>query len=86
MFSSSSKMFAPLKRYLERLELVRQLTQMDDRLLDDIGITRFDIHAVADGELLQKNENDRIASTSRLNPKIVPNSEPGNDDHERLAA
>jgi len=49
MFSSSSKMFAPLKRYLERLELVRQLTQMDDRLLDDIGIIRFDIHAVADG-------------------------------------
>lgn len=50
-----SKFLAPLKRYLRRHQLVRDLKDMDDRLLDDIGITRFDIRAVAEGVRLQKN-------------------------------
>jgi len=68
---------------VKRLELIRNLTDMNDRLLEDIGITRSDIRAVADGEIVQKNENARSPSTLRKNRKIGLNYEPATDDNER---
>jgi len=81
-----SSMFAPMRRHVKRLELIRNLTDMNDRLLEEIGITRSDIRAVADGEIVQKNENGWSPSTLRKNHKIGLNYEPATDDNEREAA
>ena len=57
MAISFHNVLVPLKRYLRRHQLIRDLNDMDDRLLDDIGITRFDIRAVAEGHWAQKKRN-----------------------------
>lgn len=66
-----SKFLAPLKRYLRRHQLVRDLKDMDDRLLDDIGITRFDIRAVAEGVRLQKKSNRQTPPDFAAEPEIL---------------
>ena len=54
---SFSNVLMPLKRHLRRHKLIRDLEDMDDRLLDDIGITRFDIRTVAEGHWAQEKQN-----------------------------
>lgn len=48
-----SKVAAPVRAYLEREATYRELIDLDDRMLADIGIARSDISAVASG--LQRN-------------------------------
>ena len=40
---------APVRGYLRREAVYRDLTEMDDRMLADIGLNRGDVHAVASG-------------------------------------
>ena len=42
-FSMGSGVFGRVKAYLARSKAERQLAQLDDRLLDDIGLKRSDI-------------------------------------------
>jgi len=78
-------MLAPLKRYLRRHQLVRDLKDMDDRLLDDIGITRFDIRAVAEGVRLQKNRTGRRPLTLQQDPRSSRYKAASNDNNQLAA-
>jgi len=40
---------APVRGYLRREAVYRELTELDDRMLADIGLSRGDIGAVASG-------------------------------------
>jgi uncharacterized protein YjiS (DUF1127 family) len=40
---------APVRAYLHRETVYRELTELDDRMLADIGLNRGDIGAVAEG-------------------------------------
>ena len=86
MFDILSKICAPLRRYLRRQAVLRSLSDMNDRLLEDIGITRYDIRAVAYAETMERDLTARNRSTPRANPEIVPQFAPANDDNERQAA
>jgi uncharacterized protein YjiS (DUF1127 family) len=44
-------LFAPIKAYIARQRTIAELESLDNRMLDDIGLTRGDIHAVAYGSL-----------------------------------
>src|SRR5262249_12882902 len=46
---TAGKVAAPVRAYLQRDRIYRELTELDDRMLADIGIDRGDIHAVARG-------------------------------------
>jgi uncharacterized protein YjiS (DUF1127 family) len=40
---------APVRAYLQREAVYRELTELDDRMLSDIGLNRSDVFAVANG-------------------------------------
>jgi uncharacterized protein YjiS (DUF1127 family) len=40
---------APVRAYLQREAVYRELTELDDRMLSDIGLNRADVYAVANG-------------------------------------
>jgi uncharacterized protein YjiS (DUF1127 family) len=44
-----NKVAAPVRAYLEREATYRELVDLDDRMLADIGLARSDISAVASG-------------------------------------
>ena len=44
-----AKVAAPVRAYLHREAVYRELTELDDRMLSDIGLNRGDIEAVASG-------------------------------------
>jgi uncharacterized protein YjiS (DUF1127 family) len=39
----------PVRAYLQREAVYRELTELDDRMLSDIGLNRVDVYAVANG-------------------------------------
>lgn len=58
--------------YFRRARLERELSQLDDRLLADIGITRTQIHALA---LASANVNEPQSArrlTSRFDGQALP--------------
>jgi len=40
---------APVRAYLQREAVYRELSELDDRMLSDIGLNRSDVYAVANG-------------------------------------
>jgi uncharacterized protein YjiS (DUF1127 family) len=49
MFSNLSRFFARVSAWQDRARAIRELSQMDDRALADIGISRGTISAVVRG-------------------------------------
>jgi uncharacterized protein YjiS (DUF1127 family) len=46
---TAGKVAAPVRAYLHREQVYRELRELDDRMLADIGLDRGDIDAVARG-------------------------------------
>lgn len=44
-----SAITSPVRGYLQRQAIYRELTDLDDRMLADIGLHRSEVHAVASG-------------------------------------
>jgi uncharacterized protein YjiS (DUF1127 family) len=42
-------LFARLRRAFERQRAIQELTHLDDRMLSDIGVSRYDIPRAVDG-------------------------------------
>jgi uncharacterized protein YjiS (DUF1127 family) len=40
---------SPVRAYLQREAVYRELSELDDRMLSDIGLNRSDVYAVANG-------------------------------------
>jgi uncharacterized protein YjiS (DUF1127 family) len=40
---------APVRSYVQREAVYRELSELDDRMLADIGLNRSDVYAVANG-------------------------------------
>ncbi len=70
--------FAGIKRaYLgwrERRKNIKELNQLSDRTLRDIGLTRVDIHAVATGRITAEKLNEQRYQTRVDNPRVSENA------------
>lgn len=80
----------PLVRLYLRNRLVEELSQLSDRSLSDIGMSRREIVATARRAypLFERNEgkNSRPATDARTFASIAQKATPANDDSNRQAA
>ena len=68
---------AVFKSWMTRRQAINELSALNDRLLNDIGISRYEIPAIVDGVRT-------AANVHRINP--VPVNPVGKDHDEVLAA
>ena len=90
--SSIAKRFSHLVAWFrqtrERRELIRELSAKDDRLLADIGISREQIHEVADAAVKQgpKHATQLASPKARVHYEAAAVDQVANDNETRIAA
>ena len=64
-------LFRSLARSRREGQAIRQLAALDDRILNDIGISRDQIPAAVTGLLTRTGPDQRAAAPTRLRPRAV---------------
>ncbi|MEE9156908.1 MAG: DUF1127 domain-containing protein [Acidiferrobacterales bacterium] len=83
------KLVSTLRRWHRRRLAISELMALDDRMLDDIGVRRDDIHRVVDGLLSSAPRPATRATVSRertATAQGVTQVTGGDDDESKLAA
>lgn len=83
-----SRVAAAIRDYVERRDLIRELSAKDDRLLEDIGITREQIHDVVDAAHKRGplHASRLAATTARVHYEAVAVDRVANDNERKIAA
>jgi len=82
------KLVSTLRRWDRRRLAIRELMALDDRMLDDIGVRRDDIHRVVDGLLSSAPRPATRATVSRERTTTAQSvaQVTASDDESKLAA
>ncbi len=82
------KLVSTLRRWHRRRLAIRELMALDDRMLDDIGVRRADIHRVVDGLLSSAPRPATRATVSRERTATAQGvaQVTASDDESKLAA